>query len=469
MSQRVKILIIMVQLCSVLFAAPLCKDTTTDKSAYIECLTSKTQTSKSVEDMNFLAGVLVVAKEIDKAIPWYEKSASKNDAKAMYYLGGIYQEELKDYSKAIEWFKKSADKNYEDAMCRVGDVYVDDLNQSKQALEYFDMKIEKGSILASVCKGNYYLHQREFQKSKKAYLKGANKDRLKNLIMSESELDKKERAEANYHLGSLHSAYLEDNDKAIEYYKKAAKENHLKSIHNLGSRYEAKAEYEESLKWYKISSAAGDNRSLLNIAHVYRKQKLYKKAEEAFIKLSKERGDPEGYRNLGLMEQKEFNSFVLAQDWFLKAFEMGDSKAAVNIAYLYVKKKEYDKAIEWFEKGSPRKNEKIAFSFARFYEEELKDYPKTIEWYKIAHTLGGARYSYSLGYFYDDVIQDSEKAIKWYKIASEEGFNGANLNLGTLYRKDLRDREKAIYWYKKSAALGEKRAVRILKEMGVEQ
>ncbi|MDS1315575.1 tetratricopeptide repeat protein, partial [Aliarcobacter butzleri] len=68
-----------------------------------------------------------VAKDIQKAIQWYEKSANQGNPYAYYNLGAVYlngKEVIKDYKKAIELLKKSLNQKdklqqeYIDRLCK---------------------------------------------------------------------------------------------------------------------------------------------------------------------------------------------------------------------------------------------------------------------------------------------------------------------------------------------------------------
>jgi TPR repeat protein len=62
------------------------------------------------------------AQDYPKAREYYEKAASKGDARAMFKLGSIYASG-RDYPKAREWFEKAASKGEANAMFRLGFLY----------------------------------------------------------------------------------------------------------------------------------------------------------------------------------------------------------------------------------------------------------------------------------------------------------------------------------------------------------
>ncbi|MGE3613933.1 MAG: hypothetical protein AB7G20_10720, partial [Sulfurimonas sp.] len=70
----------------------LCTNQVNNTQKYIECITQEANKTQSIEDINFVAGYLVTQEKFDEAIKYYKKAVQQDDAKAMYYLGGIYEE-----------------------------------------------------------------------------------------------------------------------------------------------------------------------------------------------------------------------------------------------------------------------------------------------------------------------------------------------------------------------------------------
>lgn len=88
-----------------------------------------------------------------------------------------------------------------------------------------------------------------------------------------------------------------------------------------------------------------------------------------------------------------------------------------------------------------------------------KDYDKAIEWYEKVYRLHGEMAGLAanmIGMIYCDEQDDAEKAFDWALKGAEEGFDAAMSNLGGMYRRGhgvKKNLDKAIEWYQKAYEL----------------
>lgn len=83
-------------------------------------------------------------KDYVKALEWYKKAASQNNAWAQYRIGRLYEYGLgvpQDYIKAMEWYKKASAQNHVNAQDAIGRLY--DMGQGmsiedKEAMEWLE-------------------------------------------------------------------------------------------------------------------------------------------------------------------------------------------------------------------------------------------------------------------------------------------------------------------------------------------
>lgn len=69
-----------------------------------------------------------VAKDVDKAIEWFEKAATQKHAKSEYILGKLYYEGKsvrRNYNTSFKWIKKSAEHGHHPAQFLLGKMYAD--------------------------------------------------------------------------------------------------------------------------------------------------------------------------------------------------------------------------------------------------------------------------------------------------------------------------------------------------------
>jgi len=90
----------------------------------------------------------------------------------------------------------------------------------------------------------------------------------------------------------------------------------------------------------------------------------------------------------------------------------------------------------------------------------------------MAAKRGNATAQYNLGVFYHQGIhgltQSSKRAIEYYTLAANQGNPEAQLHLGTMYVKGLgieQSYSKAREWWTKSAAQGDEKAIKCLKQL----
>ena len=451
-----KILLILLVLLTALYAdVSLCTDNLKSTEAYISCIKEETNKTDSIQDINFVAGYLVTKNDFDNAIIWYKKSVKKDDAKAMYYLGGIFEEEKKEYEKAVKWFKKAADKKYKDAVYRVGSLLEKELNKEKEAISYYKEWIKKGNIEAYNYLGNLYLDKENFQKAKEQYLKGADKD----------------SKESYYLLGSLHEAYIEGGlDDAMEYYEKGAELGDYKSTFNLAANYDKILEYDKAEPWYKKSMAMGNKDAYNAYGYALAKQHKAKESLKIFQELA-DLNDSRGYVGMAKVYVNEYKDYKNEKKYALKAIKMGNADGALLIGYIYsdhLKDKDFEEAIKWYTKAYEMGSCSGVKNIAVTYKNDFKDENKYNEWLDKADAMGCGFSGFKRGYAYY-VKKDYKNAIKWYKRGAELGDMKSASNLGIMYQDDLKNNKKAIFWYNKAYTLGNKKAKKWIKKLEAQQ
>ncbi|RXJ99657.1 hypothetical protein CRU98_06420 [Arcobacter sp. CECT 8986] len=325
---------------------------------------------------------------------------------------------------------------------------------TKEDLEDYKKLIKDGEIQGYNCVGLYYMRDKDYKKAEEYFNKGKEKGSIESYLQ----------------LGSLYSNFLNEKDKAIEYYKIAANNGKEKAAHNLGVIYDKRFQYKKALKWYEKSFEKGDTYSLLAMAHIYRKQEKYEKAIETFKEAAK-LGELGAYHSLGVFYRKEklFKDDKKGLDYYKKGYELGSGLCAAALGTYYEEDlKDYEKAIEWYKKGLELGSEESVNRLGFIYWEVLKDNQKAIYWFKKGYEeLDCISCLASVANVYTK-NKDYEKSIKWYELAYKKGNDKAAYNLGLTYQDYLKNKEKAIEWYKKALDSSVKyNAIARLKELGI--
>jgi len=210
--------------------------------------------------------------------------------------------------------------------------------------------------------------------------------------------------------------------------------------------------------------------------------------------------------NFGLYFDEKQN-YGEAKKYYLMAVEKNQKSAKHNLALLYGKMGEYDKATKLFQelgfkdgngkyytglyyktKKNYKKSEEIFnelikegnpdgyFGLYLLYEAKggLKNKEKSFQFLKKGAEMGEAKSAFKLGhiystYYYKHSNKTTEKyysdlSIKYYTIAANKGNTNAMFNLGLRY-STLEDNENAKKWFQNALKAGEKDAEIELKKL----
>ena len=126
-----------------------------------------------------------------------------------------------------------------------------------------------------------------------------------------------------------------------------------------------------------------------------------------------------------------------------QALKLGSIKASYLLIDLYFDKdspyRDVEKTISYAKQlFEATKDPDLAFLIGNIFDQERKDYAKALKWYEDAERLGHKRVPFYLGRFYYYGLlstgRDGEKALKYFKEAEKNGINEAEA-----YIKDIKD------------------------------
>ena len=245
---------------------------------------------------------------------------------------------------------------------------------------------------------------------------------------------------ALYLLGVLYEggiSVLQDTDKALRFYQKAAMKNHQDAMINLHAYYS------------NHGSDAAANYWLRKIA---------------------EQGLAEAQNNLGNCLYKGSSCTVdkvEAVKWFKKAAEQGHAEAQNHLAYCLVKgigcAENKAEAFQWFRKAAEQGHAKAQYNLAYCLYEGSSctvDKVEAVKWLKKAAEQGNAEAQNNLAYCLVKGIgcaENKTEAFQWYKKAAEHGYAIAQNNLAYCLVKGIgcaENKAEAFQWYKKAAEQG---------------
>jgi TPR repeat protein len=466
-------------------------------------------------------------------------AARKGDVEAMRKVGDLYYdyEEIndplfpKDYEKAFYWHKKAALKGNSVSMFRLWSMYKAGKGvkgNGKLAFSWCQKSAEAGyykgmSRLSEIYKGAYYIHsfgsgyiKKDIEKSRfwgsKALI--AYKKAIKNGDV-----------EAMYLLGCAYDdgeGVKENHTKAIFWLEKAAEKGNVRSMNRLYYLYNLQKDPQKALFWLKKSAESGSISAMRNLAKAYHdgKHGLKENALDAlfwFKQAANDGADKDSALSIGCMYfygQGIEPDIKEATNWLETAAIRGSSDAMILLGKIHRDNKDFQKAVEMFEKAGKQKDENAFASLARVYlygEGVEKDYLKAVDycikgrvggymgyclldemiekkdvlcWFQKEAENGNNDAAFALGYIYENANNVhgipsnncdyfKRRAFYWFKKLADDGYAAAMYRLAELYEYDLfgdatgckcDDRKKiSMFWYKKAAKLGDKDAIKHLK------
>lgn len=268
--------------------------------------------------------------------------------------------------------------------------------------------------------------------------------------------------EAIYKIANIYRSY-EKPEKAIEWYKKAAKLKYPDAMEQL-SKLMQETYGNDSISMYEEAIEKGNDvywnmRFLSNYCMRLEKFKKTQKVYEAIIeKFPNEKAEMLfAIGNLYIkawLDDKEKEI-----EYYKQSAALGNKQAMFNLGIYYGDLKDYKKAEEYFIKSGHSRM--ICF----MYEDKLKDNDKALKCYQKQAESNSAEDLYSLALMYADV-KDYDNALKLYTKAYNLGYSKAAIGLAYTYRDLIKNKEKGYYWYHKAADMGEDGARRYLHREG---
>ncbi|ACE06262.1 hypothetical protein Aasi_0895 [Candidatus Amoebophilus asiaticus 5a2] len=236
-----------------------------------------------------------LSQNYQEAIKWYQKAAEQGNMYAQNWLGFMYENGQgveKNYRKAIEWYQKAADQGYAYAQYNLGDMYDNGKGVSQnyqEAIKWYQKAAEKGNAAAQCGLGFMYENglgvAQSYEGAVKWYQKGAEQENMSgkanlgrmyyegkgimkdivkaNKLFQEAVSTIKNWAEKGdigpqnllgwmYQYGQ---GVGQNDQEAVLWYQKAAKQEHIVAQFRLASMYEhgqgVTKDLQEATKWYQ--------------------------------------------------------------------------------------------------------------------------------------------------------------------------------------------------------------------------
>ena len=254
----------------------------------------------------------------------------------------------------------------------------------------------------------------------------ASKEKLQALAESGDAL-------AEHYMGQLYLAggiVPKSEERAIEWFRRAAAKGDAASAHNLGVIYErapgALRNRDEALKWYRFAAERGFARSQANLGHLLRQDK--DPEARPWIERAAAQKEPRGLYLLGMLEL-DAGRDTEAVARLGEAADAGDRDAQYQLALLFGAGRGTDKdekrAMDWLRKSASQNQPEAQYLLAAAYSRGLygvrRDDAAAAEWLRRSARQGNVEAQYALANVYAEgrgVPQDPNEALGWILLAA---------------------------------------------------
>ncbi|MBD5355428.1 MAG: sel1 repeat family protein [Bacteroides sp.] len=236
-----------------------------------------------------------------------------------------------------------------------------------------------------------------------------------------------------------------------------------------GQEEEAKNDFYEAIKWYRLAAEQGDADGQYHLGRMYEYGRGTSKSDyEAVLWYSAAAKQDNAQAQLELGGRYKrgdgvIQDFTQAAQLFQKAAEQGNVTAQTLLSIMYAKgegvTKNVDEALKWGSIADKNGDPIVIWNLARIYRES-EEYADAMKCYHILADKGDAEAQFEIGYMYvtgRGVPKDYTIGIDWYRKAAENGSSNAQNSLGYMYMQGvgvIQDYGEARKWLEKAASQG---------------
>ena len=146
--------------------------------------------------------------------------------------------------------------------------------------------------------------------------------------------------ESTYNIGVIYQQKIKDNEKAIEWYKKAYEMDDEgaagSAANNLGYLFKNLEKSQKSEEWFRKSISKNNTNALVGLGLLFDSKKLRRCEDAAFYyQKAYKMGNVIGAHNLALMYKNTLNKSDKAIEWYKKAAKDGYADSIKNLARYY--------------------------------------------------------------------------------------------------------------------------------------
>ena len=259
----------------------------------------------------------------------------------------------------------------------------------------------------------------------------------------------------------------------LDYCEREAGQNNEQALFLLGVLYQSGIgvlqDTEKALKFYQKAAMKNHQNAMLNLYGYYRDHSANETANYWLKKLAEQgvSGAQNAYADT-LCKDKKFEEAV---QWYEKAAKQGLAVAQTHLVECYVHgigvSVDYAVAKQWCKKAAAQD-----YCVAQYFMAEYFIRREQYELYKKAAEQGYDEAQNAVGKFLKEgwggITKNEAVAVEWFRKAAEQGFSEAQYNLAVCLENGegcREDRVEAVEWYRKAAEQGYKIAIKSIKRL----
>ena len=368
----------------------------------------------------------------EQALYWYEK-ASNNPISA--FILGTYAAEgtgfNKDRDKALDYLQFSVDKGFSEANYNLA---VLKYQQGMPFIANLEKAIAAGSSRAGLVLADYNMTNHDGSQTLK---------QARDLYERYAQQGEKS---AQVKLGYLYEqglAVQQDYQQALRWYSVAAEQGYPEAQYLLGRLYQfglvgSSPDYTVAKQWYALAQGSYPAAA---IAYGFIDETVDDNYQHALNEYQQgaDLNDPIASYNLGLVYEMGKHQEVnvpQAEEAYLRAANLGFSKAMVRLGVVYALEKKMHQAVSWLTKAAALGDSDAEYQLGLINEQGLGQSPEVaeaIQYYRQAATNGHAKAMLALARLYQEgvgVNKDLAQAAGYYKQLAQQDNPDAQYQLG---------------------------------------
>ncbi len=242
-------------------------------------------------------------------------------------------------------------------------------------------------------------------------------------------------------------SFVEDGDpdaRADEHFQEAANAGHTGAMIALAETAADRGDDQLAREWWKTAAQCGDTDAMCQLA-IFAFQDDNRKKAHKWFRRAAELDNPLATRSLGWLAYQEDGDLALAEEWLLRAADLGDIESMSRLGHIKLLQGDLEACLRWHKRALSLGDAPLSNACLGVLAERDGNEKRARRYYRRAAQSGQVVAMLSLGAFAEQ-SRRPRLAAYWYGLAREHGNREGALYCGGVYSSigfhDIADR----YW-----------------------